>query len=152
MYKSNNDFYLNFSLERLHFEKAREIVEYTRETGKGQGHNYLCIVGNEKHWFAQIHFIGEPVRFKNNGTVFYFGEVVTLNTIDDFERNVIRAINTAETSGGSYYQKALRFIQVFPGIVNVIVSNKKEAQAYYYYQDGYHFRQTRGCTTYEAWV
>ena len=141
-------FFEKVLLTGSNYERAKTVVEYLKSRADGQGCEFVCIVGSLVTFSC---YIGELLEFENNGILVRIGRLSKLSKIEDFKRNVILAIDSAELKGGSLTEKRERFNDVFKGNVNIIIRNDPTDRYFTYRWECYH-TEKRGDTTYDAWL
>ena len=143
-------FFEKVLLTGSNYERAKTVVEYLKSRADGQGSEFVCIVGPT---YIVNCYIDENkwLEFENNGIKVRIGRLSRLSKIEDFKRNVILAIDSAELKGGSLSEKKDRFLDVFKGNVNIIV-RKDPTSRYFTYSWGCYHTEKRGDTTYDAWL
>jgi hypothetical protein len=132
------------------YERAKTVVEYLKSRADGQGCEFVCIVGSPFQAYCYLDK-AKWLEFENNGIIIKIGRLSKLSKIEDFKRNVILAIDSAELKGGSLTEKRERFSDVFKGNVNIIIRNDPTDRYFTYRWECFH-TEKRGDTTYDAWL
>jgi hypothetical protein len=143
-------FFEKVLLTGSNYERAKTVVEYLKSRADGHGCEFVCIVGST---YTAYCYIDETkwLEFENNGITVRIGRLSKLSKIEDFKRNVILAIDSAEIKGGSLAEKRERFCDVFKGNVNIIIRNDPTDRYFTYRWECYH-TEKRGDTTYDTWL
>lgn len=140
-------FFSKIHLIGTKYERANTVVDCLRLIN-GSG-NYVCFIGS--NWNATCCIKGDYLDFENNGEKFKVGKLESQSTnTENFKRDVILAIDSAEIRGGTTEQKRDRFKEIFSGSVNVCVYKATSSSVCAHANISH--AETRGDTTYLAWI
>jgi hypothetical protein len=154
-YPTVKEFFSNVDLQGSSNQRCKTVLDFIRLSIKGNKDLekdkdlFGCFIGNICGSF--YHSLEQRATLKNNGSQIYIFKFLRLPVIADFKRQVILAIDSAELRGGTNEQKCARFREVFPGMVNISVSELDEDLGVYFSFD-HHHTEDRNCTRYRAWI
>ena len=99
---------------------------------------YFCFAGIPPLLAWKIHSTNIS-QFENNGFTYIIGTLSNLKRIDDFKRKVIKSIDSAELKGGTVSEKRDRFLEVFPGDVNIYVYDSAYIGRYFSFNFDFYY-------------
>lgn len=155
-YPEAKEFFKNVDLKGSIWQKCKTVVDFLNQGLKDKEKNHICLSGPGVYGINS----DQAAKFRKNGIEF---EIMKLNKskflnlfdyldADTFKTKAILAIDSAELRGGKIPQKQERFIQVFPGKVNIYVSKKSDNAGIYFIRPVLFHEETRLETLYMAWI
>ena len=159
-YPTVKQFFLNVDLKGSKWQMCKSVCEFIELTLKGDKDQEkdkdcfgclsgnFCLSGNSGFFYD---FTEQRASLINNGSRIDIYKFNRLPAVQDFNRQVILAIDSAELRGGSFNEKRERFVEIFPGKVNIIVDKVNEEIGVYIKQNHYH-KEERNGTRYQAWI
>ena len=147
-YPEVKSFFKNVQISGELYERAKTVREFLeRKSGK---HFVIAAETVNRSW--SVWTTNGYSQFTNNGVTYNIGELKAKSKVEDFKNKALLAAFSAETKGGTYWEKITRFREIFTENVNLVVAKESEAGVSYTSRYGCFFSETRNGTTYKAWI
>lgn len=143
------EFFSNISINGSYYQRAKTVVDFIRR----ESANYVCYSKDKSVGTAfSLSAIDGYHYFSNNDSEFLLARLKKQNKIEDFKKKVLSTIDSVESVGGSLASKRKRFVELFSGNVNVVLSDGDKFDVFFTYSFNSYVLEKRGKTKYEAWL